>query len=343
MPDRLFRISRDTWRDASRLGVQSGVAAAVAYVGAITLGDLEAFLVIMMAVTSLQRTVGGTIGQALMRMQSALAGSLLGLLCLVLLPEGWGTAVALAGALCVVGVASVLQPAWQLAVVPAVGMSLGDRGDLLQTALVSTAGILMGAAIGTLVSLLVWPDRAEARFDRHYRRALKATATRLSDAVQATVEEGRTPRVAEHVSAWNEAVWLAQEALEESRFVDRGLMQRRLDALRDLHESVAILDRAAEAESPPMSVESMVGEVSALRRNACAVLTGMAEGRRQKDERIKAMDAALEHLRQVLKNESPTAKGHELHSAVAFGLREVRRTLAALAELEAGWRERDGA
>ncbi len=46
----------------------------------------------MMAVTSLQRSVGGTLGESAMRLQSALAGSALGLLCLLLVPEGWGVA-----------------------------------------------------------------------------------------------------------------------------------------------------------------------------------------------------------------------------------------------------------
>ena len=48
------------------------------------LGTVLAF---MMAVTALQRSVGGTIGQAVIRLQSALAGSGLGLLALLLVPE----------------------------------------------------------------------------------------------------------------------------------------------------------------------------------------------------------------------------------------------------------------
>ncbi len=57
MMERFKGISRDTWRDAVRRGVQSGVAAALAYLAATLLGDLQAFLVIMMAVTSLQMSV----------------------------------------------------------------------------------------------------------------------------------------------------------------------------------------------------------------------------------------------------------------------------------------------
>lgn len=333
MLDWLRHLHRDEWRDALRLGLQSAVAAALAWLAAEGSGDLEHFLVIMMAVTSLQRTVGGTIGQALMRLQSAVAGSVIGFLALALLPAGWGTAVALGAALFVVGVVTALRSSWQLAVVPAVGMSLEGKTDLLHTAVVSSGGIFLGAAIGTAVSLLLWPERAEARFERHFARALRATATRLTDAVEATLEPGRAPRVAEHVTAWEEAVWLAAEALSEARFVDRAAFERRLAALRDLKDSVVILDRAAEAADPPLSPGPMRDQVARLRREACAALLGLSEGRRE-GARMAEIDALLAGMRTALEAEDARAPGHELHAAVAFGLREVRRTLLALARAQ---------
>jgi uncharacterized membrane protein YccC len=296
--------------------------------------ELEHFLVIMMAVTALERSVGGTMGQAVVRLESAAAGSAIGIVALLLTPAGWGTAVAIAVALFAAGTAMALRASWQLAVVPVVGMTLAGREDLLDTAGVTALGILLGAAIGFAVSYLIWPDRAEARFERQYRRALRATATRLSDAIEATVEEGRTPRVEEHVSAWNEAVWLAAEALGQARLVNREGMERRLEALRELHASVTILDRAAETASPPLAVEGMAAEVEGLRRAACEALTAMAEGRGP--GRMGAMDATLERLREAMGAEDPRAPEHEVHEAVAFGLREVRRTLRALAEAEKG-------
>jgi uncharacterized membrane protein YccC len=323
-------IHRDAWRDAGRLGLQSGVAAALAYLATVVMGDLEPFLVIMMAVTALQHSVGGTIGQASIRFQSAVAGSVLGFLALLVVPAGWGTAAALGVALSAVGVAMALRSSWQLAVVPAVGMALEGKEDLMETAIVTSSGILIGAAIGAAVSMLVWPERAEVRFERHFRRALNATATRLTDSLEATVEEGRTPHVDEHLSAWNEAVWLAGEALGEARFVDRDAMRRRLDALRGLHESVTILDRAAEAASPPLTVELMRNQVGGLKRDACAVLTALAEGRRQVQAPIRAMDKTLARLRRAMEAEDVGAEEGELNAAVAFGLSEVRRTLGAL-------------
>lgn len=330
-----FGLGREAWRDAGRLGLQSGAAGALGYVAASAAGLPDAFLVIMMAVTSLQRSVGGTLGEAAMRLQSALAGSALGLLCLLFVPEGWGIAGALGVALGAVGAASALRPAWALGVVPAVGMSLGDRDDVLGTAVTTSLGIALGAVIGAVVSLIVWPDRAETRFERHFRDALRATALRLSDAVAAVArtEAGRPgQRADEHVEAWNEAVWLAAEALATAKFVDRAGMEQRLAALRHLHDAVVILDRAAEAE-----VEVGLGpEAEALGQEACAALTAMADeepgGAPSPAERIRALDAALERIEVSLAADDPASREHHVRDAMAFGLREVRRSLAALIE-----------
>jgi len=290
----------------------------------------------MMAVTGIERSIGGTMGQLMIRLQSALVGSLLGLACLFLLPEGWGTAVALAVGLCVVMGASSLRPSWALGVVPVVGLSLGGtEGPLVETAVTTSVGIVAGGAIGVLAALLVWPDRAEARFERQFRKALRATAARLSDALEATMEAGHAPRVPEHVSAWNESVWLAQEALTSAKFVDRERMQDRLDALRELHDSVTILDRAAQVETPPVAAEGMKGAVDALRRRTCEVLVGMSRGEREA-QRIGAIDDRMERLREAMDEEDPATPEHDAQSAVAFGLREVRRTLAALIEAQEG-------
>ena len=150
------------------------------------------------------------------------------------------------------------------------------------------------------------------------------------------MEPGREPRLSEHVSAWNEAVWLAQEALGEAKFVDRAGMQGRLDALRELHDSIVILDRAAKVQTPPLSVEVMRTQVDVLRRDAVDVLEGMAAGHRHVGQRIGAIDAAMQKLRRAMDEEDPAAPEHEAHSAVGFGLREVRRTLVALIKAQEG-------
>ena len=85
----LQRLPRDAWRDALRLGAQSSAAAPLAYLVTEWL-ELEHFLVIMMAVTALKRSIGGTMGQSLVRFESAVVGSVLGFLAVLVVPPAWG-------------------------------------------------------------------------------------------------------------------------------------------------------------------------------------------------------------------------------------------------------------
>lgn len=337
MIGRLTNIPRDTLRDALRRGVQSALAAVGTYAAMGVLGLGEVYIAILGAVLILQPSVGGTMGTALTRLQATLVGSLLGLACIYLLPGGWGTPAALAASMLVVGGFAGLRSDWTYGAVAAVGIALAPSEDLLSTAWSRGLGLMVGGAVGVLVSLLAWPDRAESRFERHLRAALRATATRLTDAVDATMTEGRDAAPSDHVSAYHKAVGLAQEAVEAAKLVDRGGMRRRLEALRRLYNSVIILDRAAEADAPPLAgAEELRRHVGRLRQDACEVLTALAESGKGPDRRIDRIDATLADLQAALAQDDPASELHRSRNAVAFGLHEVRR---ALADLLAAWKE----
>lgn len=75
---------------------------------------------------------------------------------------------------------------------------------------------------------------------------MQATATPRDDALEAATEEGREAAPPNHVSDYHKALQQAQEALGAVKLVDCARMQRRLEALRRLYNSVIILDRAAD-------------------------------------------------------------------------------------------------
>ncbi len=107
-------------------------------------------------------------------------------------------------------------------------------------------------------------------------------------------------------------MWLAAEALSTARFVDRAGMERRLAALRRLHDAVVILDRAAEVE-----VEAALGP-EALGQEACAALTATADGRPGETpspaDRIGALDAALERIEASLAADDPASREHHVRT-----------------------------
>ncbi|TNC69846.1 FUSC family protein [Rubellimicrobium roseum] len=333
MLERLRTIPREDWRDAIRRGLQAALAGVGTYAAVRALGLGHEFLAVLGAALILTTSIGGTMGAALTRIQATVVGSLLGLACLLVLPDGWGTMGALALSLLVVGGVSGLRSDWSYGMVAAVGIALASQDQAVEEAVERTLALAIGAGIGVLVSLLAWPDRAEARFDRHLREALRATATRLSDAIEATMEPSREAAPADHVSAYHRAVGRAQDALDAAKLVERDGMRRRLEALRRLYNSVIILDRAAESDEPPVAgARRMREEVEHLRREACRVLTSLARGERSPDP--GDLDPALERLEKHLAGEDPATLLHGGRGALDFGLREVRRTLADLIAAE---------
>ena len=249
---KFIRLARSDGRDMLRRAVQSALAGVATYLLMSRLNPEEAFLAILSAVLIIQPSVGGTMGAAWTRLQATLTGSLISLGCVTLLPDVWGTSTALALSLLVVGGIAGLRPDWTYGAVAAVAIALAREAEALETAGARALAIGLGAALGVFVSLLIWPDRAESRFDRHFRNALRATATRLDDALEAATREGGEAAPPDHVSDYHKALQQAEEALGAVKLVDCAEMQSRLDALRRLYNSIIILDRAAESSVAPI-------------------------------------------------------------------------------------------
>jgi uncharacterized membrane protein YccC len=278
-------------------------------------------------------------GAALSRFQATAVGSVLGLACLLLLPDGWSTAAALAVSMLVVGGAAGLRSDWSYGSVAAVSIALAPTGNVIEVAGERALAIVLGAGAGVIVSLFAWPDRAEARFERHFRAALRVTAKRLEDAVGDTLDGSQKPARPEHISTYHNTVRLADEAIDAAKLVRRDGMKQRLDALKRLYESIIILERAADAKGLPAresGAKRVRDQVDEFRRDACRVLTALAEGDRGDCTNLRRMDCALEGLCASVASENPASDQHRAASALAFGLHEVQQTLAALIEAQLG-------
>lgn len=329
MNHQLLPDLRMKWRDMARRALQSAVAAPATYLLMHSLKLDEAFLAILSAVLIIQPSVGGTMGAALTRVQATIAGSLISLGCLALLPDIWGTAAALALSMLVVGGVAGARPDWTYGAVAAVGIAMAPDASILETSV--ARAIAIGAATGVAVALVVWPDRAEARFERHFRRALRATSTRLEDALKATVEDGRNPALPGHVSEYHKAVRESQEALSVAKLVDRAGMKRRLDALHQLYDSIIILDRAAQVGLKPSTASrDLRGQIDSLRRDACAVLVSLADAQDGPAPQTGQVERVRIDLDACVENDGITSPGCRNDDAPAFALHEFRRTLAKL-------------
>jgi uncharacterized membrane protein YgaE (UPF0421/DUF939 family) len=103
-------ISNWELRDTARLAIQSACAATVTFLAMQWAGLPEKFVGVLSSVLVVQPSAGNTIGAAWDRILATLIGCIIGIVCLTLLPGGYGTAVALAVAMLAMNAVAGFRP-----------------------------------------------------------------------------------------------------------------------------------------------------------------------------------------------------------------------------------------
>lgn len=318
-------------RDAARLAVQSAAAAAVTFVVMQSLDLPEKFVAVLSSVLVVQPSVGNTLGEASDRIVATLVGCVVGLVCLTILPSGYGTAAALALAMLVMNAIAGLRPAWRYGVVAAVALALGSDGDLFNTAMDRSIGIALGSALGALASFLVWPDRDEKRARRNLRSALKWVARLLDTAVD-DARSGDKKLDRESPRHFHAHLSEARQAAEGIKFGDSNSIAHDIRHIDRLYDSVLIVVRVAE-ESDQVAAddEDLDNIVESLRTRLCEIVRELSDGN---------TSVSSDHLDSIAK-EIEQATDRVLHgkasdmqrlrqNALVFGLKEVLEQLRAL-------------
>lgn len=324
-------MQRQEVKDTLRLALQAAVSAFVMVVLMHALGLHEVFVGVLSAVLVVQPSIGSTIGEGSGRVVATLVGSGLGLLTLVLLPPGWGVAAALAVTMFVLHLVAGWRPEWRYGVVAAVALSLGSNGDPWQTAFDRGLAIAIGAGVGILVTLVVWPDTAPKRARRHLARALRAAGDRLDLAVRGTLgdEHGDTEAKTER-GTYHRAISDAREAARAVRLGDNDHLLERIDRTERFYNSVLMVNRVAHATDDLGEWGSLRERVERLRERGCRLAHRLADGETDCDS-LEAMREDLEAVREtVAAAGDEDARRHVLGNALVFGLGEVYESLAAL-------------
>jgi uncharacterized membrane protein YccC len=331
MLDRLNSIGRDMRRDIARAALQSAAAAAATFGAMRALGLSELFIGVLSAVYILQPSIGGTLSSARTRLVSTLVGTAAGLGTILALPEEFGRGVALALAVFVVSGMAAARPDWTYGLVAAVGVSLASGEDALDTAVARGVAIALGAGIGLLAAVLIWPETARSRREKHLARAIRAVRDRVDDAVAVAEGEGEG-RADEIAPRYHREMALAREAHRYSRFRAAG-SEARLDALQRLYDAAIVIDRADTALArDPSLVHDIAGEVRAARQGIVAALDRLlAEGSMPRGE-LARLDGTLAGLSERAVAEAGSREALRARLALIFGLAEVRASLGNLAK-----------
>lgn len=331
MLEKLKSLRGDAWRDAARAALQGAVAAAATFLLMRQLGLPEVFVGILSAVFILQPSIGGTARSAGSRLVATLVGTLAGLTTLLALPYDVGTTLALALSVFLVSGMASIRPDWTYGLVAAVGISLASEQDALQTAVDRAAAIALGAALGILASLVVWPERSQTRREKHFRRAIRAVRDRVDDAVATAAGRGeaRADKIAPRYYC---EMSLAREADRYARLRGGG-DDERLAALRRLYNATIVVDRADEALADDRSLlHDLDAPVRNVRRSLVEALDRILGGDARPTEILDRIDRTLASLTDRSADDESDADAMRARLALAFGLAELRASLGRLIE-----------
>lgn len=319
-------VSREDLRDAARLSLQSAIAAAALFVAMQAVGMPEKFVGVLSAVLVVQPTVGNTLAEAWDRVAATAVGSLIGVTALVALPGGYGTAVALAVSMAVMNAAAAFRPDWRYGVVAAVALSLRSDSDVFQTAQDRALAIALGAGVGVVTALVVWPDRASKRAHRHLRGALRAARTRLERAVERALGESEET-ASEARESFHSRLDAARSAAAGIWLGDEAAVRRRIDRTERLYNSILILHRVAEETDRALAEDDPLRErVETILECGCATLDALVEDDRDA-ARLQEIEDELDRIQDAGRPDDS-----EHWHALVFGLGEVRDSLRELLE-----------
>lgn len=328
-------LSKPENRDVARLAIQSAVAGAAMYSLMQAWGLPERFVGVLSAVLVVKPTVGSTLGEAKHRVTATVLGCLIGVACLWALPSGYGTAAALAISTFVMHLVAGVREEWRYGVVAAVALALGSESDAFATALDRSVAIGLGVAVGTLATLIVWPDRALTRAERYLSDALRAAGERLDVTVRAT-RNGGSSDAEEQRRRFHKSFGKARDALEAVRFSDTGPLEKKRDAVERLYNSVLFLNRVAEESDGPLPEdEELADRVETIRHCGCELVAGLANGGAPERGHLERITSTLEEVRGAVLRPGRDPDAQLLTSALVFGLDEVEDSLDRLVELDA--------
>ncbi|MFD0986092.1 FUSC family protein [Methyloligella solikamskensis] len=321
---RSLRLTKEQALHAGRTGLQAAVAVAATFVAMRALGMPEKFVGLISAIFVLQPSVGNTLVTAIDRLLATIVGSVVGALCISLIPYGYGTAVSLAVTMFAINAIAGIRPDWQYGVVAGLAIALGGDGNTMETALDRFWAIALGGSIGVAVSLIVWPDTGNKRTRRKLSTALMA-CSELLDTMIAAVAGGKAEEVDHAMQNYSSAIGEARAAAEGVVLADSKPLENRIDQTEKLYTSILMLKRVTEANDSQAIADqpAMREAIDGFRCCAGDLVEQLAREETLTDDALDTLKDDLEKVRACAMNDSEERFEVLLDNALMFGLGEI--------------------
>lgn len=293
----------------------------------------QRFLGVISAVLVLDPSRDATIGNAVQRIVATLIGTAVGGAGLLLAPTG--PMLSMLMVMLLMGAIAAIRPQWRYGLVAAAGIAIGSAdGDLLQISLDRTAAIFIGATIGIIAGLLIWPKSSQAYARQHLKDALEACNALLEHSIAQAVA-GDDPDLSKLHQTFRLKIERASEAAASVRLSKGNTKRHLVEAVHRterLWHALIILDRIGETKSEGAIVDEDQGrKVRELKAQCCKALSAL--------QRLEPVEpACLERIEQSgraldIASAKADAPDRIERLGLAYGLREIVRNLGDLNHL----------
>ncbi|WAC02232.1 hypothetical protein N7U66_00100 [Lacinutrix neustonica] len=262
---------------------------------------------------------------------ATIVGSIIGYGITALIPFNVGTAISLGIAMLVINFISGFKKSWRYGVVAAVAIALGSESNLLDTSMDRLISIGIGVAIGTLITFIIRPDKAEDRANRFLRDAIRAANKRFNVAITNTRYENNKDGSA-HANIFHKNINYAQDMLNATQFADKSNIQDRIDHTKNLYNSIIIIHRVGEeSHSNITNGSSNIEQDSKTTKTLVSdILNRLANGEKVEQDIIIEFSDQIETLIDNVQMDHEDKTITMLRQTFVFGLTEMKQSLEHL-------------
>jgi hypothetical protein len=266
---------------------------------------------------------------------ATLVGSGIGFGISTLIPFNIGTAISLGIAMLVINFIAGFKKSWRYGVVAAVAIALGSENNLLDTTLDRLIAIGVGVVIGTLVTFIVWPDKAENRADRFLRLSLTSANKRFNVAMNNARHEEKEDG-SEHGDLFHKNINYAQDMINAAEFADKSNIKERIKHTENLYNSIIIIHRVGEESNRNITDgnSNIEKDTENVKKLANDIIEALAAKDKIKQHTINKFTDGID---EVINNVSIDDQDNSitmLRQTFVFGLKEMKQSIEALAECD---------
>ena len=337
-----LKVSKRRLRDAARLALQGSAAAALLFCAMEAMGLPEKLLAVISAVFVLDPGLGGTLFSAFKRFAATIVGATIGAASAYFLPDGYGTALAIALSLLVMNAIVGLFPMWQFGVVAAAALALGGDSDLVQGSIDRIIAAALGVIFGSAASLLIWPQTSKNRANEFLADAICVARDLLGLSLAKASEdppEGCDDEMGQLKDRFALLMSGARRAMENVRMSDDSAINSRINSVESFYNSLLTIIKIAEDEEKVDQGDGSFDEaIQEIKKSLKDVLErSSTPPDKVTEETIGELNHQVELARNLTASDTHEENWHHTHRvALTYSLNKIVEELSDLSKSHEG-------